>query len=117
MRREIENFGFAVIPEVLHAEETESFLSTLGKTALPRNKAGIRHLLNDRTIAAMAYDSRLMAIACDILGPTARPFNATLFDKSPAANWLVVWHQDTALPLREKRESAGWGPWSIKQGV
>jgi ectoine hydroxylase-related dioxygenase (phytanoyl-CoA dioxygenase family) len=33
------------------------------------------------------------------------------------SNWLVVWHQDTALPLRERREVAGWGPWSVKDGV
>ena len=33
------------------------------------------------------------------------------------SNWLVVWHQDTALPLREKRETPGWGPWSIKDSV
>jgi ectoine hydroxylase-related dioxygenase (phytanoyl-CoA dioxygenase family) len=29
----------------------------------------------------------------------------------------VVWHQDTALPLRERRETPGWGPWSVKDGV
>ena len=33
------------------------------------------------------------------VGP-AQPFRATLFDKSASANWLVVWHQDTALPMR-----------------
>jgi len=32
-------------------------------------------------------------------------------------NWLIVWHQDTALPLRERRELRGWGPWSVKEGV
>ena len=42
---------------------------------------------------------------------------ATLFDKSPVSNWLVVWHQDTALPLRVRREIPGWGPWSLKDGV
>ena len=45
------------------------------------------------------------------------PFRATLFDKSPVANWLVVWHQDTALPLRTRIESADWGPWSLKAGI
>jgi ectoine hydroxylase-related dioxygenase (phytanoyl-CoA dioxygenase family) len=45
------------------------------------------------------------------------PFRATLFDKSPDANWLVVWHQDTALPLRNRKEMAGWGPWSVKEGI
>ena len=56
-------------------------------------------------------------MAQEILGSAAIPFRATLFDKSPASNWLVVWHQDTALPLRERREVPGWGPWSIKDGV
>jgi ectoine hydroxylase-related dioxygenase (phytanoyl-CoA dioxygenase family) len=59
----------------------------------------------------------LTEIARQVLGPEAHPFRATLFDKSPASNWLVVWHQDTALPLRERRELAGWGPWSVKDGV
>lgn len=44
-------------------------------------------------------------------------YRATLFDKSPDSNWLVVWHQDTALPRREHEPTAGWGPWSRKEGV
>jgi len=56
-------------------------------------------------------------MAQQILGGAALPFRATLFDKSPTSNWLVVWHQDTALPLCERREVPGWGPWSIKDGV
>src|SRR5439155_16100641 len=42
---------------------------------------------------------------------------ATVFNKSPTSNWLVVWHQDTALPLVKRIDVAGWGPWSIKSGV
>ena len=30
---------------------------------------------------------------------------------------MVAWHQDTALPLRERREQPGCGPWSVKEGV
>jgi ectoine hydroxylase-related dioxygenase (phytanoyl-CoA dioxygenase family) len=40
-----------------------------------------------------------------------------LFDKSPTSNWLVVWHQDTALPLRVRSHVPGWGPWSLKAGI
>jgi ectoine hydroxylase-related dioxygenase (phytanoyl-CoA dioxygenase family) len=58
-----------------------------------------------------------MELARSVLGPEAFPFRATLFDKSPESNWLVVWHQDTALPLRERREVRGWGPWSTKEGI
>jgi len=49
----------------------------------------------------------LLELARAILGRDAFPFRATLFDKSPTANWLVVWHQDTALPLRQHRETPG----------
>jgi ectoine hydroxylase-related dioxygenase (phytanoyl-CoA dioxygenase family) len=68
-------------------------------------------------VAALAADEPLVSIARSALGNGAFAFRATLFDKSPDANWLVAWHQDTALPLREKREQAGWGPWSVKDGV
>jgi len=116
-QQELEHFGVATLAGILNVAETESFLACLGRSSLPRSKAGIRHMLNDRATAAIAHDPRLMGIARDVLGPTAIPFHATLFDKSPSANWLVVWHQDTALPLQERTEKPGWGPWSVKQGV
>ena len=68
-------------------------------------------------MADFARDPRLCDIARSFLGPAAFPFRATLFDKSGQSNWLVVWHQDTALPLREKHETRGWGPWSVKDGI
>jgi ectoine hydroxylase-related dioxygenase (phytanoyl-CoA dioxygenase family) len=77
----------------------------------------MRHAMRNAEVAELASDARLMELAQEILGKSAIPFRATLFDKSPTSNWLVVWHQDTALPLRERREISGWGPWSIKDGV
>ena len=74
-------------------------------------------MLGNASVAALASDPRLLNIACRVLGAEARPFRATLFDKSPTSNWLVVWHQDTALPLLERHELPGWGPWSVKEGV
>ena len=62
-------------------------------------------------------NKRLLEVVRGVLGSRAVPFRATLFDKSSHSNWLVVWHQDTALPLRERHEAPGWGPWSVKDGV
>lgn len=59
----------------------------------------------------------MMELARGVVGPNAFPFRATIFDKSAVANWLVVWHQDTALPLRSRMEVNGWGPWSVKDGI
>ena len=109
--------GFAIIPNVLGRTHVDALLAELSRTELPRSKAGIRHALGLPEVARIASTAPLLRIAKEALGSDAFPFRATLFDKSPTANWLVVWHQDTALPLRERRETPGWGPWSIKDGV
>ena len=68
-------------------------------------------------VRKLANDPRLLAISREYLGSETHPFRATLFDKSPDANWLVAWHQDTALPLDARVAAPGWGPWSEKQGI
>lgn len=92
-------------------------IAKLSAAALSRSRAGARHVLRQPIVTQIAEDKRMLQLAQLVLGDSAFPFRATLFDKSPDANWLVVWHQDTALPLRDKRETSGWGPWSVKDGV
>jgi ectoine hydroxylase-related dioxygenase (phytanoyl-CoA dioxygenase family) len=115
--KSINEQGFAIIPDVLTVGDAKDLLEDLAHVALRRSKAGIRHLLGYAPVAVLAQEPRLIEIARAVLGSDAFPFRATLFDKSPDANWLVMWHQDQALPLRERREMQGWGPWSIKKGI
>lgn len=109
--------GFAILPRVLEPRPVELLLPDLTGTNLPRSRAGVRHAMSIPAVAEMAREAPLLEIAREILGEGAFAFRATLFDKSAVANWLVVWHQDTALPLRERRETPDWGPWSVKEGV
>jgi ectoine hydroxylase-related dioxygenase (phytanoyl-CoA dioxygenase family) len=73
--------------------------------------------MSNPVVAALAQSDRLCAIARQALGDSAVPFRATLFEKAGYANWLVVWHQDTALPLTSQLDDPGWGPWSVKDGI
>ena len=109
--------GYGLIPDVFAPSEIRSLLTALRREALPRTRAGVRHAMRSPAVARTANDPRMLDIARKILGPAAIPFRATLFEKLPDSNWLVAWHQDTALPLQERREASGWGPWSIKDGV
>jgi ectoine hydroxylase-related dioxygenase (phytanoyl-CoA dioxygenase family) len=109
--------GYGLIPDVFAPSEIRSLLTALQGEALPRTRAGVRHAMRSAAVARTANDPRMLDIARKILGPAAIPFRATLFEKLPDSNWLVAWHQDTALPLQERREASGWGPWSIKDGV
>ena len=113
----ISTTGYAVIERVLDQNAVDSLIKLLERTAVSRSRAGIRHLMADSNVAAFANDPRLLAVASDVLGAQAFAFRATLFDKSSDSNWKVTWHQDTALPLKERREVPGWGPWSIKENI
>jgi ectoine hydroxylase-related dioxygenase (phytanoyl-CoA dioxygenase family) len=73
--------------------------------------------MTHHAVAEAANDHRLLRIARRTLGEGAAPYRATLFEKSGRANWLVVWHQDTALPLATRFDSPEWGPWSRKAGI
>ena len=46
-----------------------------------------------------------------------RPVRAIVFDKSSDHNWIVPWHRDISIAVRERHETPGFGPWSIKDGV
>lgn len=109
--------GYCIVPDVFARSEMVDVLETLSTATLERTRAGARHVLTVPVVRRLAGDPRMLAIARQFVGPPAVPFRATLFDKSPIANWLVAWHQDTALPLRERFEDGTWGPWSSKAGV
>ena len=109
--------GYAVHAAVFRRTEMQAIAAAIASASLRRSRAGARHILGYAPIADLARDARLIEIASQWLGAPAIPFKATLFDKSPDANWLVAWHQDTALPMLSRREADGWGPWSEKYGV
>jgi ectoine hydroxylase-related dioxygenase (phytanoyl-CoA dioxygenase family) len=110
--------GYCIVSSVFEADETDDLLRAIEALDLARGRAGARHLMAHAVVSDAASDPRMMAVARGFLGPSAVPYRATLFDKSSARNWLIPWHQDTALPLRERRDDvAGWGPWSVKSGI
>jgi ectoine hydroxylase-related dioxygenase (phytanoyl-CoA dioxygenase family) len=113
----IERQGFYIFPPLFSAEELRLVGDAFSGASVKRSRAGVRHALQLEAVAKVARNPRLMKIARAVLGSGAVPFHATLFEKTPATNWLVVWHQDTALPLANRNERVGWGPWSVKEGV
>jgi hypothetical protein len=114
---EKDTHGYAITTDVFDRDEMTAALEALGHLDVSRSKAGARHILNVPAVHRLANDPRAIDLARRFVGDAPVPFRATLFDKSPASNWLVVWHQDTALPLRTRVDDPTWGPWSTKAGV
>lgn len=113
----VQTYGFALVPEVFPGQRIDGMLEEIARLSPVRTRAGFRHALRLDPVLKIANDPTLLNMARRILGPDAYPYRATLFDKSPASNWLVIWHQDIALPVRERANVPGWGPWSTKDGI
>lgn len=95
-----------------------ALLPTLHKLAddLPQERAGLR-LHGHPALPALLTTGLIHAIAADRLGPLAQPVRAVLFDKTPATNWSLGWHQDRTIAVAARVDVPGYGPWSIKHGI
>ena len=87
--------GYAIVEGVFEEAEIAPAATALDGDLSTRSRAGARHVLTLPEVRALAADPRMLALAARFVVPS-QPFRATLFDKSPSANWLVAWHQDTA---------------------
>jgi hypothetical protein len=59
----------------------------------------------------------LNALADCLMGEPTRAVRILHFDKTPAANWAVPWHQDRTIAVADRVEVPGFAPWSVKAGV
>jgi ectoine hydroxylase-related dioxygenase (phytanoyl-CoA dioxygenase family) len=108
--------GWAVTPPVI----SESIVAQLraAVAAFARDgRGGARNLLDVPAIQTLAAASPLHGLASAVLGAECFAVRALLFDKTPQANWKVIWHQDLTVAARERAEVDGYGPWTKKAGV
>lgn len=106
--------GFEILPSVLSPDEAAALAESLGREA---DGAGNRGVLTHPAVAALAGSDHLLDLVRPHLPGSPVAVRALLFNKSPDANWLVPWHQDLTLALRERRDIPGFGPWSVKDGI
>lgn len=121
---QIERDGFALLRDVLAPQEVSALIAALervGNSPSARRRESvyaIRNLLEEvPEAAALANSSALRFLVTPVLGPNCFPVRGILFDKTPDANWNVVWHQDLSIAVRERKDVAGFGPWSEKAGI
>lgn len=117
LRDAVNSEGYAIIPDAIEIDKLAAVADDLVRGDDKRSRAGIRHAMRFESVTQIARNPKIIGIAQEILGGDAVPFRATIFDKSPQSNWLVVWHQDTALPLKQRHYLPGWESWSMKDGV
>ena len=116
LQSEIEDRGFAICPGVVTAGSLKDLRDQV--EPLLEGRAGLRNALaHSPACHELATGGRLLTVALEVLGAGARPVKATIFEKSPDANWKVPWHQDVAIAVENRVDVPGFGPWSVKDGV
>jgi ectoine hydroxylase-related dioxygenase (phytanoyl-CoA dioxygenase family) len=110
--------GYAVVEPVLASEELEALRAPLGKIPAGERRGGLRDALGRiPALQRCAFDPRILGLAELVLGAGARPVKGIVFDKTPAANWKVPWHQDLTICVERRIKVEGFGPWSVKEGI
>jgi len=112
----IEQRGWATTRPVLAADEVVALREAVAPLAVD-GRGGARNLLAHAPVRALAASSAARSLAAAVLGDACFAVRAILFDKTPGANWKVVWHQDLSIATRERVEMRGFGPWTEKAGV
>lgn len=108
--------GWVSTPPLLPALLLDKLTTDIAALA-SEERGGTRHLLDIPAVQDLARSKPVRAITESVLGERCFAVRGILFDKTPAANWKVVWHQDLSIAVRERRDVDEFGPWSLKEGV
>jgi hypothetical protein len=112
----LERDGVLIRERVLPREAVEEIRHHFD--AIESGRAGARQFdLPDSITSLIGSHGLLGVLATREAGCDARPVRVLLFDKTPASNWAVPWHQDRTVAVRERIDIDGYGPWSVKGGV
>ncbi|MBL8232323.1 MAG: phytanoyl-CoA dioxygenase family protein [Bryobacterales bacterium] len=111
--------GFLMVRGLFADGEINALRSAVNRASSASHmRGGARNLLGTLLeVHQIAHGPALSSVIAPLLKGRPFPVHATLFDKTPGANWLVPWHQDLTISVVERRDVEGYGPWSIKAGV
>lgn len=84
---------------------------------LARDRAGLRLKGVSELDVLLNPTGAIGTLIAPFAGDLAAPVRAILFDKNPATNWSLTWHQDRTICVRERCEVPGFGPWTVKSGL
>lgn len=121
--QEIIEQGFSIIEEIYTKDEVINILAAIEKNDMSadtfRKSTGvyaIRQFLKEIPEAVpLLFNDKLNSILIGIFGEGYFPVKSIYFDKPGTSNWFVAYHQDLTISVKEKAETEGFGPWTVKQ--
>lgn len=118
-----EHKGSAIIQHVYTKREVNKMKSLI-QNYFDRNSGSLNNqvyairklLLEIPELAEFLFNSNLKMILSKV-GTNLYLSKALFFDKPPASNWYVTWHQDATINVKKKVDIKGFYGWTKKNNV
>ena len=81
------------------------------------SRGGTRGLLSHPTVLQLLLHKQLGGYLWSVIGRDLVAVKATLYDRTPPAHRRGQWHQDRVIEVSERMDVAGYGPWTMKNGI
>jgi ectoine hydroxylase-related dioxygenase (phytanoyl-CoA dioxygenase family) len=121
---ELATFGYTIIENVFTDKEVEALIYAI--TAADQSNPlfrktkdlfAIRQFLKELpAVSKLVFNERLKEIIGQLFGNSYFVVKSIYFDKPPQSNWFVACHQDLTISVKERTDTLGFGPWTVKQG-
>ena len=104
--------GFAIIGQCLDVSYVNRLCEEFSEA-----HGSQRNILALPAIQQLATSSSVRKIMETVLGHKCFATRGIFFNKTPSANWKIVWHQDLTIAVAQRKEVDGFHSWTMKDGV
>jgi ectoine hydroxylase-related dioxygenase (phytanoyl-CoA dioxygenase family) len=109
----LEVHGFDLVRSSIPQETFEELRNTL----FHDDSAGERCLLDRPAVRETAMNLKRELVASGHLSTESVAIQAIAFNKTPATNWKVAWHQDLMFPFAKPVTARNFDLSTVKQGI
>lgn len=122
-KKAIDELGFSIIDDIYSDVERNAIINiiegadTSGDTfRKSANLFAIRQFLKEiPQSASLIFNNKLDEVIRTFFGADYFVIKSIYFDKPGDSNWFVSYHQDLTISVKDKIETPGYGPWTVKQ--
>lgn len=122
-KNEVDSNGFSILPDIYNITEITAIINAINIADTNSDTFrksvhlfAIRQFLKEvPAVAPLIFNRKLKDVIHNVFGKDYFVIKSIYFDKPGGSNWFVAYHQDLTISVKDKVETSGYGPWTVKQ--
>ncbi len=123
LQQDVTDKGFGIINSVYTPDEVEAIIAAIENADTDKDTFrkstdlfAIRQFLKEvPSVMPLVFNSHLNRVISEVFGNDYFIVKSIYFDKPPASNWYVSYHQDLTISVNQKHDTEGFASWTNKQ--